>query len=181
MTNCHGGWVGLERWFLTSVVNSWQFLAGRNKQKQDKRKMGECTVLCQLTTLQNGWRSCVANASDQTTRPAWKKKKMEWKKNLIEQKAQPTVALSHRNKSSAKRQLWKWAGLAALRQQFAENWTMLSAQHDCTLRESRRNQRGGEEQVDFYYNLFSKRKTYTGNNTGEQSRLTARTVFTNTL
>lgn len=68
-------------------------------------------------------------------------------KNLIEQKAQPTVALSHRNKSSAKRQLWKWAGLAALRQRFAANWTMLSAQHDCTLRVCRRN-RG-----DFYYKL----------------------------
>lgn len=72
----------------------------------------------------------------------------EEEKTLIEQKAQPTVALSHRNKSSAKRQLWEWAGLAALRQQFAENWTMLSAQHDCTLRARRRKQRR-EEEEDF--------------------------------
>lgn len=81
----------------------------------------------------NGCRSCVANASDQTRRPA-EKKKMKKEKNLIEQKARPTAAISHRNKSSAKRQLCKWAGLAALLQQFAENWKMLSAQHDCTLR-----------------------------------------------
>lgn len=103
---------------LTTAVNSWQFLPGKTKKK---RKRMRSAVPIDHTS--NGRRSCVANASDQTRRPAKKKNQ-----NPDEQKAR----VSHHNKWCAKRQLCKWARPAALLLQLAVNWKIFCAQHGCT-------------------------------------------------
>lgn len=120
MTNRHGGPSLSFSIFLYSHYCS-EFLTISPR----KKRMHSAVPIDHTS---NGCRSCVANASDQTRRPARKKKK----KKPDEQKARPTARVSHHNKSSAKRQLCKWARLAALLEQFAVNWKMFCAQHGCT-------------------------------------------------
>lgn len=125
MTNCHGG-LGRATAFVSHKCS--QFLTIPHWKKQTKTTQKEDGRMYSAVPIDHTskWVEIMRGKRIWSNIETSVEEEDGVEKNLIEQKAQPTVALSHRNKSSAKRQLWKWAGLAALRQQFAENWTMLS-------------------------------------------------------
>lgn len=115
MANHHGGH---SLSFCLSILSLPQWILDNFSRKKEK-----CTALCQLTTLQTG--------ADHA-----------WQTRLIKQEGQRRKLMNKRpvrlhgshitiNKC-AKRQLFKWALLAALLVQFAASWKIFCAQHGCT-------------------------------------------------